>query len=242
MRFSSSKILKTCELDRQVLTIDCLKGRSRPIVSAEAGLQDASPKDGREECRLEAEAILESAREQARRIVADAEAAVAEVIESARQEGYREGYEAGIAAADAEMREQVRAIAAIAENVTVDKTQLIKECEAEIVSLIIDVARKVLDREIQLDRSIVIKLVEKALARVNGQVILRVRVNPDNYDLVMRHWGDAMDGETSIGIVADRRVKPGGCVVDTEGGAVDTQIDTQLNEIRRAFEAENELT
>ena len=242
MRSSSSKILKTCELDRQVLTIDCLKGRAQPIVGAETRLQGASPEDGREEGRLEAESILEAAREQARRIVADAEAAAAEAIESARQDGYREGYEAGIAAADAEMREQVRMIAAIAENVTVDKTQLIKECEAEIVALVVDVARKILDREIQLDRSIVIKLVEKALARVNGQVILRVRVNPDDYDLVKRHWDDALGGETSIGIVADKRVKPGGCVVDTEGGAVDTQIDTQLNEIRRAFEAENELT
>lgn len=242
MRSLSNKILKTCELDRRVLTIDSLRSSARRSMGTESSPPVVRPGDALEEARLEAEAIVEAAREEARRIVAEAEVAAAEAIESARQEGYREGYEAGIAAADDATRDRVRAIAAIADNVTVDKTELVRECEAEIVALVMDVARKVLDREVQTDRRIVAKMVERAMARVTGQMVLRIRVNPDDYDLVRQHWAEALGDESLAEVMADKRVKPGGCVIDTEGGAVDAQIDTQLNEIRRAFEAENELT
>jgi len=56
----------------------------------------------------------------------------------------------------------------------------------------------------------------------------------------MDYWNDALGenpGERHWQVVADRRVRAGGCIIDTEAGQVDAQIDTQLVRIRNAFEA-----
>lgn len=243
---SSCKILKGLEVDERAVAIGCsgcvpTSGVRR--ASAGAALI-TSLDDIRAQAERQAALIIAEAQEKARAVLSEAEATVTEMLASARSEGYENGYEAGLAAATEEMRQQLQTIVSIANNVTVDKRKLIRESEAQIVDLVIDVARKVLGREISLDPSVVVKLVDRALERVTGQVVLRIRVNPSEYDLVRQHWAqrEGQDDETMpLEIVADKRVKPGGCIVDTQGGTVDAQIDVQLTEIKRAFEAQNEL-
>ena len=40
-----------------------------------------------------------------------------------------------------------------------------------------------------------------------------------------------VDGIGQLEIVEDRRVSPGGCVVETTGGTIDARIETQFTEI-----------
>ncbi len=243
---SSCKILKGHEVDERSVAIGCSGSVSASGVrrAGTGAALTTSLEDVRAEAERQAALVIEAAEEKARAVVVEAEAMAAQVLAAARSEGYENGYEAGVAAATEAMHQQLQTIASIASNVTVDKGELIRECEAQVVDLVIDVARKVLGREISLDRSVVVKLVDKALERVTGQVVLRIRVNPSEYELVRQHWlerGGRDDETMPLEIVADKRVKPGGCVVDTQGGTVDAQIDVQLTEIRRAFEAQNDL-
>lgn len=242
---STSKILKVHEFDRRALTV----GASEPTQSAGTKRPAAQPtavvvEEILAEAQRQAAVALQEAREEAHRIVAEAQAAATAAVNAARNEGYQAGYESGLAAAEEQMRQQVQAIAQIVGNATVDKARLIRECEAEMVALVIDVARKVIDREVSLDHSIVLKLVESALQKVAGQVVLRIRVSPVDFDLVKNHWSERQgtgEGIAQAEIVADKRIKPGGCVIDTQGGSVDAQIDTQLAEIKKAFDTINEL-
>ncbi len=242
---SSSKILKLQRLDGRVLTItapepqvtangECAAGLAPAVEGGDAG--DQPPQDPI--------LVLEAAQQEASRIVAEAEATALEVVEGARAEGYQSGYEAGIAAAEEEMRQRLQSIAAIAANVTVDKAALVKECESAITNLVIETAQKVIVREISLDRSIIVKIVASALERVVGQAILRIRVSPDDYELVRQYWTERQgpeDSQSPTEIIADKRVKAGGCIIDTQGGTIDAQIDTQLAEIKQAFDVVTEL-
>lgn len=63
-----------------------------------------------------------------------------------------------------------------------------------------------------------------------------VRVNPEEYDALSEVKSelisDAVKNPT-ITIVGDTSVEKGGCIVESDIGAVDAQITTQLEEIRR---------
>lgn len=242
MRSTSNKILKLHEIDRRALTIP---SSQQTVVQETDNFQPMSAivEEVLADARQQAAMIVESSRKEAQRIVSEAEKTAAEIVSKARTDGYTEGYETGLAAANQQMRQHIETLAEIVANASLDKMAIIREAEAEIISLVIDVARKVIRREITIDRSVVVRLVEGALQKVGGQVALRIRVNPDDFDLVNAYWKEregSYDQTGHVEVIADKRVKHGGCVIDTQGGTIDAQIDAQLAEIRKAFESVSE--
>jgi len=78
----------------------------------------------------------------------------------------------------------------------------------------------------------------QALDHLAASPTVKVRVNPDDYELVTRHWAETRgpryrDREWTF--LADKNVAAGGCVLELEGGRIDAQLETQLQEVRRAL-------
>jgi flagellar assembly protein FliH len=106
-----------------------------------------------------------------------------------------------------------------------------------VLDLALAIARAVLRREVALDPTLIAGTLDALLAHVQGEAVTSLRAHPDDVPLLSQLWAErarsAADREVQI--VADRRVAPGGCVVETVSGAWDASLDTQLERIQGAL-------
>lgn len=225
------------------------------LVEAEQLLAEAQAEADRlvAAAQAEAERIRAEAEEEAARVRDEAEAArhiAEEAAERLRQEsaeighqegldqGRAEGLEQGIAEGRARAEEETAALVAratsLAENAGIDRRELLRNAEAEVVRLAIEIARKVIARELTVDPDSIARIAEAALQHVAIDGLVKLRVHPDDHEALAAYWLRAhgeSEGDRSFDVVADPAVAPGGVVIDTRAGTVDAQIETQLEEI-----------
>lgn len=179
-----------------------------------------------------------SAREEAARIVAEAEAFARDTrhkasaeAEAMRNEAYREG----LASALAEFEENLFAAREIRDRVW-------RETEQDLLRLAVRLAEKILGREIQKDNRAIVGIVAAALQNARQQERLTVRVNPSDLSLVESE----IENFTSVGrtrfldFVADPRVSTGGCLIESEVGTIDARLETQFRILERVLLAQSE--
>ncbi|GIW07967.1 MAG: hypothetical protein KatS3mg060_2772 [Dehalococcoidia bacterium] len=177
------------------------------------------------EAQAQAAALLEEAKKTALQTELDA-------YESGKEEGFRAGREAGLAS--------LERLAAIADAAIVEWEEAVRATEEQLVDLALAIAGRIVGRTSEEDRGIVLASVMQALDHLAASPTVKVRLNPDDYELVTSHWAETRgpryrDREWTF--LADREVQPGGCILELEGGRIDAQLSTQLTEIRRALRA-----
>lgn len=198
----------------------------------------ASPHD-LEAAHAEAETIRLKALQDAERI-----------REQAQREGYQRGYEEGYQHgahearqhADAKLQQTVESLRAqlqqVIEDIRAQHEAYLQHAESQMLELALEVMRKVVREELKLQPAHVLAIVRDTLRRVQPFERLRLRVNPIDLETVRQHRPTLLqivDGIEGIEIVEDRRVDPGGCIIETEQGVYDARIRTQLSEIERAL-------
>jgi flagellar assembly protein FliH len=77
-------------------------------------------------------------------------------------------------------------------------------------------------------------LVRAALEKLASQQVCRVRVHPEQEQLVRATLAQLGRG-SDIEIVADAAQFRGGALFETESGSLDASVETQLREIERGF-------
>jgi flagellar assembly protein FliH len=111
---------------------------------------------------------------------------------------------------------------------------IVTQAERELVRLAIEIAKKVVHREVTLDNEIVMTLARIGLSRLQDRIAATVHLHPDDYAYVSQHR-ERIEAGHALELVEDRSIGRGGCLVHTEMGDVDTRIEQQFAEIERAF-------
>lgn len=162
-------------------------------------------------------------------------AAFAKARQEAEAAGYSEGYARGQSEGERLYREHVDRLAQLMTRANHDLQTTLHELEPEIVELALTIAGRIVERELSLDREIVVDTVRSAIEAVGQLLVVRVRVHPDDYDVVAQAWSALATAKKDVPaeLVADPKVQSGGCVVDTTTGFVDAQRNTRFDEIRK---------
>ena len=155
---------------------------------------------------------------------------LAEVRAQAEAHGYAEGFSRGQAAAAAAFREELQRFHRLVAGAVHDVQATLRQLEPQVVDLVVAIAERVIERELRMDRQIVVGVVRAALGAAGSLPVVRVRVHPDDYALVAEVWPElALTGnEPPVELVADPQVQAGGCIIDTASGLVDAQPATRL--------------
>jgi flagellar assembly protein FliH len=169
-------------------------------------------------------------------------------LHDAWERGYAEGQEDARAAFEAEMRAGLNAeyqaglrtaIQRVLSEVAAARKTLWENQEAEMLALVLDIARQVIKTEVQQNPELILHVLRNALRRVTAKENIRIRVSvSDSARVRGAHDGDLIataGGIKSVEIIDDRRVGQGGCVIETTAGTIDAQIDSQLSEVARAL-------
>ena len=168
---------------------------------------------------VEAEHILESARQQAAEIIHEAELK-GEEMRATRQE---EGYKAGLS----RWNEALQNAEQLTENIT-------KDAQQQLIKLSVRLAEKIIGEQLRLEPDTVISIVREALTSARRETKLTLRVNPDYLNAVRSHL-DRLRSEAGAQreyrVVADPKVQGGGCIIESEIGTIDARLEVQLQVI-----------
>ena len=189
--------------------------------------------------RAEAEKILEKAREEARALAARAkEEAFAEGLarglEEGRERGYREGVEEA-ARESSRLREEALSVLRGAEEA---RRRLFCELEGEVVDLAVEIAEKVLLKELEQDREAVLAVAREALSLLAGRKSAYLFVHPEDLPAAEGARGELaalLGPRARVDVIADPAVERGGLRVKTERGEVDATLSGRWKELLAAL-------
>lgn len=179
------------------------------------------------------------------RAIASAQAEAAALLEAARAEAEQirhRAREQGLAeAAAALVRDRERFAAeqnaAIVE-INAERERFYRDAEPELLKLSFAVAEKIIGREVAERPELVLELIRRSLKRIKDKSALRIRVNPDDLQLVKEARAEllaSVDGVEKIEVSDDRRVARGGCIIESPNGTLDARVATQLRELERSM-------
>ena len=119
------------------------------------------------------------------------------------------------------------------------RNQLSIQLEKNLVQLVIQTARRILQSELQENQELLFQLIDEGLKKCNYTENLVIHVSEMDYDMVYAYQNRIYlmtDGIYDIEIKSDPSMSPGSVVIETASGQVDAGIETQLKQIEAAFE------
>ncbi|HLC42298.1 MAG TPA: FliH/SctL family protein [Methylomirabilota bacterium] len=213
------------------------------------------PADTEETAAHGASTIEADARQEARRILLATRREAQQLLDKARQEAeeiraraWAEGLALGQTQARDEARREVFPLLEILRHSSKELEGLRQlysgQLETQIPTLTVLLTKKVIHRELQLDRSTIVGIVRAALERVSAvDREVTLRVHPDDAEVLAKHRTDLLSGLDKIPGIrfeADASITPGGCLVETASGLIDARLETQLEEAARVLEGQGE--
>jgi flagellar assembly protein FliH len=148
--------------------------------------------------------------------------------------GFAQGERAGAEAAAKRGEAMLRRLTQTLEEITGLREQMIRQTEEQMVRLALAVARRVVHREVTLDKDLLIAMARVALDRLGESARVAVRLNPEDFQATVGAQSAAWSG-THVTVVADARVARGGCRIDSDFGALDAGVDAQIQELAHAL-------
>lgn len=176
-----------------------------------------------------ARAIIDEASVAANKIRKDAEKVLADA-KIASEDAIKRGYASGESKGLAQVTEKLLAVEQL-------KERFFENAEPEIIKLVMTIAEMVIGRAITENPELIKSVVKQALEKEIGEKIV-VRLNPKDYKTMMAaeaEFQDIIDRTKRITFKEDETISRGGCVVETEVGTIDAELETQLKAIRNAL-------
>ena len=106
--------------------------------------------------------------------------------------------------------------------------------EAEVVQLALSIAAKILHREAQVDPMLVATLVRIAIEKMREESSITVRVSAGRGEIWKAYFRGFPNMER-VEVVEDAQLSSQDCMLETELGAANFGLDTQLKEVERGF-------
>ena len=182
----------------------------------------------------EAANIIARAKAEASQIVSDAEAERDRLRKDAETKGYEEGHEEGYQKGVAEVERLIDRMHRITESVMQRREEILADTESQIVQLVILMARKVIKVISENQKNVVMANTLAALKKVKTRGEVTLRVNLEDVKLTSEHaqeFIDHVENIKGITVLEDSSVERGGCIVETDFGAIDARISSQLQEL-----------
>ena len=171
---------------------------------------------------LESEHLIQAAEAKAAQIILDAE----RVYEQEKERGYEDG--------------QLKAKQECAE-IVIDT---VAQCNRYYISSETRLTQAVLACVSQIlqgfdDVEVTLAVVREALQLVSNQKQVILHVNPDQLIEVRERVSEVLTAFPEVGyvdVIADARLKNGGCILETEVGIIDASIDVQLQVLKKQID------
>jgi flagellar assembly protein FliH len=181
---------------------------------------------------------LQAAEQQAELLLRQAKLEASEIEKQAYERGFSEGERAGKEVGEKSLEAILKQYAKGLEELNNLRKEIFTTSEREVLHLALEIARKVVRREVSVDEELILTLVKVALNRLTEQTAITVRINPKDYQSIQRHRAAHSSAGTvneGVKLLEDPSISRGGYLIETESGIIDARIEEQLREIEHGL-------
>lgn len=181
------------------------------------------------EAQGRARTILEEAKAEAAQIKKEAKEILEQVkeeMEKSKKEGDARGFQEGLARA----LEYLNKLHLLRE-------KMFRDVEPQLVKLAYGIAEKVIGQQIRENDMTIVEVVRQALDAAGGYKVI-IRLHPKDLVNIKAHENlllSQVEATKTISFKEDEAIKQGGCIIESEVGTIDAQLDTQLNALKKAL-------
>lgn len=166
-----------------------------------------------------------------RNLISRAQEEAGQIRESAANEGYKVGIE--------NAKEDIQKFKSGFVEFLKAKTEVFEYIAPDILEISVDIARKIVKKEIEQDPQLILETITDVLQTLSkDESRVSIKVNPSQYSIAK----DALPSivaslgiEVKTKVVADDTIEEGGCILQTTNGIVDATIESQLEIIKEVF-------
>jgi len=240
LRREAEEFKKNWEIEKQNMLADAQAKADEIVKKAEdaAFAEVKRQTDQAQIVKTEAEAAAQetqkAAQAEAQKMLDEARAQVEKLKSDSSKEGFDQGHEEGFQKGYAEAQRLVERMHKIVDSVMQRREEILNETERQIVELVILITRKIVKVISENQKSVILSNVLSALKKVKGRGDVTIRVNLADVQLTTEHIQDfisRVEAIKGITVMEDSSVESGGCIVETDFGAIDARISSQLTEL-----------
>lgn len=186
------------------------------------------------DAQAQADEIIANAKSEAEKIIQDAHLEEQKIKDDAKQDGFKQGHDDGYSAGESEIERLVERLRKMVEALMLRREEILKETEQQIVELVILMTRKVVKIISETQKTAIMSNILAALKKVKSRGNVILHVNLEDLKLASANADEfikRVENIQGITVVEDSTVEKGGCVVETDFGAIDARISSQLSEL-----------
>lgn len=166
-------------------------------------------------------------------------AALEQINEEARTEGYSVGYAEGRATIESELAqtidEQTQQLCTIVGNLHVSIAHLDQNIADQLLDLGLEIAAQVLRGSLSVQRELMLPMIREAIAELpfhHGTISLHL--NPEDANTLRASLSEQL-AHTGAHVVPDSNISPGGCQITAGNCGIDATIETRWKRVIEAI-------
>lgn len=173
---------------------------------------------------LDAIEVLEKVKKDAEQYRLEVAAECEKLKEQAQREGFEEGF-----------KKWMDTIARLEEEIA----KVRGDMEKVLVPVALKASKKIVGREIEQSPSAIVDIVSNTLKAVSQHKQITIYVNKKDIDALETNRSRIKQLFESLEVLSIREradITPGGCIIETEAGIINAQLDNQWRILENAFE------
>lgn len=159
--------------------------------------------------------------------------------ELAHREGFDQGKKKGYSEGLAAVKNLESLLNIIDGKIAADRADIISKSEKTVARLAVEIAEAVIGEAImKSSRELLDFNLKRCLEVLGGSGKVSIKISPSDYEFAQEQLvsglGNNFD-KFSFEFLPDPGITPGGCLIETDGGAIDARIETQVDQIKQVF-------
>jgi flagellar assembly protein FliH len=147
--------------------------------------------------------------------------------------GIAEGERTGEDAALAKLLPIIERLNHTIDDVAALRGRLLRHTEHSVVKLALAMAERIVHREVQQDRELLLAMARIAVDQLGDRVVATIHLHPRDVETLMA--GREQPPGSVLTIAADASLPRGGCRVESVFGVIDVGVDAQIQELTRSL-------
>lgn len=167
-----------------------------------------------------------------------------EIQEKAYKEGYDLGLIDGVEKAYQEekvtLQERLSNLDQFLKTMEQQKKLILIDNEAELISLVFQVAKKIALRDLAENREAVLEILKPLVEELHGDEKITVRVSSDDLYFLQTlrdKTGQAVEKLEKIKFIDDEKMRSGGCILETAYGSVDASVEERVERVWQTLQS-----
>ena len=156
---------------------------------------------------------------------------IEEIEREAYEKGFEAGEKAGFAMGEKKAMVLIERIDNLLNELLVIKNKILKEIEPQIIELAIEIAKKIIMKELSIDREIIINIIREAITKIQRTGMITIKINPSLNEMLNKYREDFINMHPDITFEVDPSCSSHGVVVISSSQEVITDIDIQIKNL-----------